>query len=180
MTYVYLATNGNGMTKIGRSAQPHRRIKSHVGYTLIDTYNTGSHTRSVDVERYIIRTLKQWVVKGNEWFMIDESVNLIKTFRMLIRKAEAVIASHEEMFLSHYNKQISEILKRTSKRKTVPDTFVRRANNYRGYLIDDFDHDPECELFKNGELVISKATITPNRWAKVTVDEVEESYSFVV
>lgn len=180
MTFVYLAVDKTGMTKVGRSMRPYERIKSHSGYSLIDTFDTGSYERSVDVERYIIRSLKPWLVKGNEWFRIDKSVNLIKTFRMLIRKAQQVHASHEEMFLSHYEGQIADILKRTRKRKTVPDYIVRRALNYKNMLVNEYNHNPNSSLFTQGDIVISKATVTPNRWNRVTIEEVEESYQFVV
>lgn len=165
MSFVYVAANKEGVTKVGRSINPLKRIKAHVGFTLLDSFDTGTHKKSVDLEQYIIRRLKPFLVEGNEWFKMPESVNPVKTFRHLISKGKIFI-DKEDTYLANYKNQVGIVNDRNQKRKTTPDFYINRALMYKDLLVKEFRYDPYWQVFKDGDAVLDKANITLNRWSK--------------
>lgn len=166
MSFVYVAVNTDGVTKIGRSLNPEQRVKAHKGFKLLDFVDTGTHRKSVQMEQFIIRKLKPFVVDGNEWFKMPKEVSPLKTFRHLVGKAFDIL-NKEDTYKNNYNNQIYKIIKRNGSGRTSPDYYVNRAKMYKQLLIDEYGYEQECDLFRWGDIAVSKARVTLNRWAKL-------------
>lgn len=174
MSFVYVAVNDDGITKIGRSLNPVQRVKAHKGFKLLDFVNAGTHKKSVQMEHFIIKKLKSFLVQGNEWFKMPKEVNPLKTFRYLVRKAFDIV-NREDTFKNHYSNQIYDILKRNdSSYKTTPEYFVSRANMYKKILVDEYGYKPDCDLFRWGDIAISNAKVKLGRWSKLKQEKDNE------
>lgn len=94
--YVYIAHNyETGVTKIGKGANPRRRVKTFEGFVLIDQYDVGHSSTAISLEQVILKILKPFLVYGKEWFILPERTNLKRTFDMLLIKGSGILTSRE-------------------------------------------------------------------------------------
>lgn len=181
MAYLYLAENKtSGESKIGRSINPVNRVKSIPNFTLVESFFVGTYENSVDAERWMLRTLKSYCVRGNEWFVFPKSVNALKTFRMLCAKQMRMLGvkkvENEARYLEHLSEGIEDIKVRLRKGKTIPQCIYKRALNNIKWLIEECGYDDSSFVAEHEILVRAVDSVSPDRSKKDLTIPVDVKY----
>ena len=167
MAHLYLAENKMaGEFKIGRSINPVNRVKQIPNFTLVDSFFVGTYENSVDAERWMLRTLKRYCVRGNEWFVFPKSVNALKTFRMLCAKQMRMLGvdkvEDEARYLKHLSEEIDGIKDRLRKRKTIPQYVYKRALNNITWLVEECGYNESQFKDEHDTLLKAIEKVTPD------------------
>lgn len=168
MSYLYLAKGElSNEWKIGRSKNPDKRIKQLPNFSLVHTHFVGTYENSVESELWVLRNLKQYCVRGNEWFVFPKGVNALKTFRMLCAKQMMRLGvekvEKEVRYLKYLSEGIDDIKGRLMKQKTIPQYVCKRALNNIKYLVDECGYSESTFDVENEVLLKAIERVSPDR-----------------